>query len=59
VAGQVVPAPVEAELADQVQDPAGLVVPGGALYERIREAALDPEESAKLLTEAADALPDN
>jgi transcriptional regulator with XRE-family HTH domain len=29
------------------------------LYERIREAALGPEESAKLLTEAADALPDN
>jgi hypothetical protein len=29
------------------------------LYERIREAALSPEESAKLLTEAADALPDN
>ena len=29
------------------------------LYERIREAALNAEESAKLLTEAADALPDN
>jgi transcriptional regulator with XRE-family HTH domain len=29
------------------------------LYERLREAALSPEESAKLLTEAADALPDN
>jgi hypothetical protein len=28
------------------------------LYERIREAALTPEESAKLLTEAANALPD-
>jgi transcriptional regulator with XRE-family HTH domain len=29
------------------------------LYERISEAALGPEESAKLLTEAADALPEN
>jgi hypothetical protein len=29
------------------------------LYERLREAALSPEESAKLLTEAADALPGN
>jgi transcriptional regulator with XRE-family HTH domain len=29
------------------------------MYERLREAALSPEESAKLLTEAADALPDN
>jgi hypothetical protein len=29
------------------------------LYERINEAALTPEESAKLLIEAADALPDN
>jgi transcriptional regulator with XRE-family HTH domain len=29
------------------------------LYERLAEAALTPEESAKLLTEAANALPDN
>jgi hypothetical protein len=29
------------------------------LYERLREAALSPEESAKLLTGAADAFPDN
>jgi hypothetical protein len=29
------------------------------MYERLREAALSPEESAKLLTETADALPDN
>ena len=29
------------------------------LYERIREAALSAEESAKLFNEAADALPDN
>jgi transcriptional regulator with XRE-family HTH domain len=35
------------------------VAPYERLYERIREAALTPEESAKLLTETADALPDN
>jgi hypothetical protein len=35
------------------------VAPYEWLYQRIREAALSPEESAKLLTEAADALPDN
>jgi hypothetical protein len=29
------------------------------LYDRIREAALNPEESADLLTKAADMLPDN
>jgi hypothetical protein len=29
------------------------------MYERLREAALSPEESAKLLIEAADALPGN
>ncbi len=33
------------------------VQPYERLYERLREAALAPEESAKLLTEAADALP--
>jgi len=31
----------------------------GWLYERIREATLSTEESAKLLAEAADALPDD
>jgi transcriptional regulator with XRE-family HTH domain len=35
------------------------VTPYERLYERLAEAALTPEESAKLLTEAADALPDN
>jgi transcriptional regulator with XRE-family HTH domain len=35
------------------------VAPYERMYERLREAALSPEESAKLLTEAADALPDN
>jgi transcriptional regulator with XRE-family HTH domain len=35
------------------------VTPYERLYERLSEAALTPEESAKLLTEAADALPDN
>jgi hypothetical protein len=35
------------------------VAPYERLYERLREAALSPEESAKLLTEAADALPDH
>lgn len=35
------------------------VAPYERMYERLREAALTPEESAKLLTEAADALPDN
>ena len=35
------------------------VNPYERLYERLSEAALTPEESAKLLTEAADALPDN
>ncbi|MCW2933997.1 MAG: putative DNA-binding protein [Actinomycetia bacterium] len=35
------------------------VMPYERMWERIREAALTPEESAKLLTEAADALPDN
>jgi transcriptional regulator with XRE-family HTH domain len=34
------------------------VAPYERMYERLREAALTPEESAKLLTEAADALPD-
>jgi transcriptional regulator with XRE-family HTH domain len=35
------------------------VTPYERMWERLREAALTPEESAKLLTEAADALPDN
>jgi transcriptional regulator with XRE-family HTH domain len=35
------------------------VTPYERVYERIREAALSQDESAKLLTEAADALPDN
>jgi hypothetical protein len=35
------------------------VTPYERLYERLAEAALTPEESAKLLTEAANALPDN
>jgi hypothetical protein len=35
------------------------VTPYERMYERLREAALSPEESAKLLTEAADALPDS
>jgi transcriptional regulator with XRE-family HTH domain len=35
------------------------VAPYERLYERLREAALTPEESAKLLTEAAAALPDH
>jgi transcriptional regulator with XRE-family HTH domain len=35
------------------------IAPYEHMYERIREAALSAEESAKLLTEAADALPDN
>ena len=34
------------------------VSPYERLYQRIREAALSAEETAKLLTEAADALPD-
>jgi hypothetical protein len=41
-------------LTDEAQ-----ILPYERLYERIREAALPPEESAKLLAEAADALPDN
>jgi transcriptional regulator with XRE-family HTH domain len=40
-------------LADEAQ-----VTPYERLYERLSEAALTPEESAKLLAEAADALPD-
>jgi transcriptional regulator with XRE-family HTH domain len=39
-----------------VTDPAQ-IAPYDRLYERLCEAALTPEESAKLLTEAADALP--
>jgi hypothetical protein len=35
------------------------VTPYERMWERLREAALTPEESAKLLTDAADALPDN
>jgi hypothetical protein len=35
------------------------VAPYERLYEPLREAALAPEESAKLLTEAADVLPDD
>ena len=41
-------------LTDEAQ-----VAPYERMYERLREAALSPEESAKLLTEAADALPDD
>jgi hypothetical protein len=41
-------------LTDEAQ-----VAPYERMYERLREAALSPEESAKLLTEAADALPDH
>lgn len=41
-------------LTDEAQ-----VSPYERMYERLREAALSPEESAKLLTEAADALPDH
>jgi transcriptional regulator with XRE-family HTH domain len=39
-------------LTDEAQ-----VTPYERMYERLREAALSPEESAKLLTEAADAIP--
>jgi hypothetical protein len=35
------------------------IAPYERIWERIREAALTAEESAKFLTEAADALPDN
>jgi transcriptional regulator with XRE-family HTH domain len=41
-------------LTDDIQ-----VTPFDRLYDRIREAALSPEESADLLTKAADMLPDN
>lgn len=40
-------------LTDEAQ-----VAPYERMYERLREAALSTEESAKLLTEAADSLPD-
>lgn len=35
------------------------VAPYEGFYERIREAALSPEDSANLLTKEADMLPDN
>ena len=41
-------------LTDEAQ-----IAPYERIWERIREAALTAEESAKFLTEAADALPDN
>lgn len=41
-------------LTDEAQ-----IAPYERLYERISQAALTPGESAKLLSEAADALPDN
>ena len=45
--------------SDVIQSSEVQVAPYERLYERISEAALAPEESAKLLAGAADALPDN
>jgi transcriptional regulator with XRE-family HTH domain len=50
---------IDTVTADVIVTDEAQVTPYERLYERIREAALSPEESAKLLTEAADALPDS
>jgi hypothetical protein len=50
---------IDTVTADVIVTDEAQVTPYERLYERIREASLPPEESAKLLTEAADALPDN
>jgi transcriptional regulator with XRE-family HTH domain len=50
---------VDTETSDVILTDDAQVAPYERMYERLREAALSPEESAKLLTEAADALPDN
>jgi hypothetical protein len=50
--------PSDTVTSDVILSSESQVAPYERLYERIREAALTPEESAKLLTEAADALPD-
>lgn len=50
---------IDTVTSDMIVTDEAQVTPYQRLYERLREAALTPEESAKLLTEAADALPDN
>jgi transcriptional regulator with XRE-family HTH domain len=50
---------IDTVTSDVILTDAAQVTPYARLYERLAEAALTPEESAKLLTEAADALPDN
>jgi hypothetical protein len=51
--------PAQAVTSDVILTGEAQVAPYERMYERLCEAALSPEESAKLLTEAADALPDN
>jgi transcriptional regulator with XRE-family HTH domain len=50
---------IDTVTSDVIVTDDGQVAPYERLYERLREAALTPEESAKLLTEAAAALPDH
>jgi transcriptional regulator with XRE-family HTH domain len=52
-------ATIDTVTSEVVLTDAAQVTPYERLYERLAEAALTPEESAKLLAEAADALPDN
>jgi transcriptional regulator with XRE-family HTH domain len=50
---------IDTVTSDVILTDATQVTPYERLYERLHEAALTTEESAKVLTEAADALPDN
>jgi transcriptional regulator with XRE-family HTH domain len=50
---------IDTVTSDVILTDAAQVTPYERLYQRLHEAALTPEESAKLLTEAADALPDS
>jgi transcriptional regulator with XRE-family HTH domain len=50
---------IDTVTSDMILTDDAQVAPYERMYERLREAALTPEESAKLLTEAADALPGN
>jgi transcriptional regulator with XRE-family HTH domain len=50
---------IDTVTSDMILTDEAQVAPYVRMYERLREAALSPEESAKLLIEAADALPGN
>lgn len=50
---------IDTVTSDVILTDAAQIAPYERIWERIREAALTAEESAKFLTEAADALPGN